>query len=143
MEMRQEREFYKKLWKPKILCSTFKKSQTQQYIKNVKASLEILVWRIFLVQEKLSYFKLVLKSPQIYFWKAMNKDCCIFWPAFWCCTISALFEIFFSCVFCTFKILVQKLWKWGKKESFTKSCENPKFCVLHLRNHKPNSILRM
>ena len=40
-------------------------SYTQQYVKNLKASLEILIRRFFSSQEKLSYSKPVLKSPQI------------------------------------------------------------------------------
>ena len=52
-------------------------SKTQQYVNNIKASIGILVQRFFSSQEQLSYFKLVLKSPQI---KALieptNVDTC-------------------------------------------------------------------
>ena len=63
-------QIFKKIEAKRFLHLRNPELTTQQYVKNLKTSLEILVRRIFSSQEKLSFSKLVLKSPQI---KAFKK----------------------------------------------------------------------
>ena len=54
------------------------------------------------------------------------KTCCIFWPAFWCCTPQTLVKIFIFSIFC-----VKKLKKFKKITNLVQNLVKNQFLSLH------------
>ena len=63
----------------------------------------------------------------------MFDDCCIFWPAFWCCSLQTMVQIF------TFNICHAEKLKNAKKQQIrSKICQKNRFLTLH---HNASFIL--